>query len=891
MILNIISHDVIHDYRNSGDNRWFQIKAIFDVFVGLASSSSVSGGDGVVVQQPQQPPLSFQPIPEQITPQMGTIGTTEPITQPVNVESTMSLIEKLSDSQYNVEISLQKFISTIKCDIIMNMFVLSRNTDYRMSLDDIINYIMLIPIIFSNKVEDENSRIILYYIYSDISELLYGWMQEKKYSITDYNSFLDIFNEFTKVYNDEIETIIWSYYQKQVKDAEPAEIQQIINELAAVEQAEIDRAADEQAAAEQAKIEWAAAAQARQEQIAEARAQNEEFERLVADYNERQKNSSYVPDNSIGKRKRESQEESRGGGREKLSGVNASNLVNSIEIILGRRQLSYDSDLFTIKTDYEAKIGLLTEYFKKGNITEFNKVRNDLIQILGGIYVFYNAGQYKDALNRIPVLTPRGSRITNIKTEIEKVIESSIQVPLKLSENYEKANMANMARMAKDAIKTQSGEMNKEDRDMVNQFMKLIARIGLMLTNVVTQDGSVNEVKDPTLQQQINILAYIANNNSANKDANGVSRITSAELDNNLEEYYTTLLHNGGLRNSQEISGKAIICKNTNKYIVDNATTRGSLQRWSFCPYSSIIDGMKKCTWNIATNSGNIERGNMDFMICDITQQSKPPKIFYQGKMTLESPQSSIIDMEFNIQLPNNVNINGKKLRIDISSPNDSSLEASFVLGDTLKSINDLDWTNKDMTDGIIQAIERNLFTLFDDPQSVSGQKIPLYAIILRKILFKGVGDLFQEINAVAKHGGYTKETYECSPLVEQYDTYGNAIRFFAANDRPSGTRFMFMLENGDIKEINQKAFGGYYSNDDSKELLTHRKGNNDLCKLSQLPVQAGGRKHHTRKLKSKTHKRRARKNHTGKPKRQTKRPVKRLPNRSRKARKPLKTK
>jgi hypothetical protein len=128
-------------------------------------------------------------------------------------------------------------------------------------------------------------------------------MQEKKYSITDYNSFLDIFNEFTKVYNDEIETIIWSYYQKQVKDAEPAEIQQIINELAAVEQAEIDRAADEQAAAEQAKIEWAAAAQARQEQIAEARAQNEEFERLVADYNERQKNSSYVPDNSIGKRK------------------------------------------------------------------------------------------------------------------------------------------------------------------------------------------------------------------------------------------------------------------------------------------------------------------------------------------------------------------------------------------------------------------------------------------------------------------------------------------------------------------------------------------------------------------------------------------------------------
>jgi hypothetical protein len=54
-----------------------------------------------------------------------------------------------------------------------------------------------------------------------------------------------------------------------------------------------------------------------------------------------------------------------------------------------------------------------------------------------------------------------------------------------------------------------------------------------------------------------------------------------------------------------------------------------------------------------------------------------------------------------------------------------------------------------------------------------------------------------------------------------------------------------------------------------------------------QYPKTFGG-KHHTRKLKSKTHKRRA---HQKAPKRQTKRPVKRLPNRSRKARKPIKTK
>ena len=87
----------------------------------------------------------------------------------------------------------------------------------------------------------------------------------------------------------------------------------------------------------------------------------------------------------------------------------------------------------------------------------------------------------------------------------------------------------------------------------------------------------------------------------------------------------------------------------------------------------------------------------------------------------------------------------------------------------------------------------------------------PFFQNILKEILFKGTGDLFQEINSVCKNGGYVGNLYQ-DDEIDKYED-GNSFRYFAANDRPSGTRFMFMLSNGNPSQINQKAFGGYFSN------------------------------------------------------------------------------
>jgi hypothetical protein len=67
----------------------------------------------------------------------------------------------------------------------------------------------------------------------------------------------------------------------------------------------------------------------------------------------------------------------------------------------------------------------------------------------------------------------------------------------------------------------------------------------------------------------------------------------------------------------------------------------------------------------------------------------------------------------------------------------------------------------------------------------------------------------------------------------------GDQIRFFAANDRPSGTRFIYMLLNGNLGEINTKAMGGYYSKE--KLVIVKRPDNSNNCQI--IPVTRGGKR------------------------------------------------
>ena len=109
------------------------------------------------------------------------------------------------------------------------------------------------------------------------------------------------------------------------------------------------------------------------------------------------------------------------------------------------------------------------------------------------------------------------------------------------------------------------------------------------------------------------------------------------------------------------------------------------------------------------------------------------------------------------------------------------------------------------------------------------------------KILGKGAGDIFQEMNAICKHGGYTEVNYSKAPSIINWIKNGNdagdAIRFFAAKDRPSACRFIFLTWFGKEGEINKKSLGGYIPEKDDNRLIVRKiyqgqpnNQNYDLC-------------------------------------------------------------
>jgi hypothetical protein len=70
-----------------------------------------------------------------------------------------------------------------------------------------------------------------------------------------------------------------------------------------------------------------------------------------------------------------------------------------------------------------------------------------------------------------------------------------------------------------------------------------------------------------------------------------------------------------------------------------------------------------------------------------------------------------------------------------------------------------------------------------------------IFTATFKDLLFKGVGDIFQEINVIAKFGGYTGTNYFCGSNIDKYNftSQGNVKRCFAAKDRVSVCRYLFI--------------------------------------------------------------------------------------------------
>lgn len=792
LLLNIIAHDVIHDYGNADSDRWAGVQKILKDFYqpGISGGGPETKTVTKTVTKSAKPsvfkPSVFKSALKTVKKEKNEEDDEEPYTPTVlgpygqQISSVFGFGEGQgrvtgtsikSLDEFCIEPELQSFIDGIENEITMAFFhiLLTQKT---WTLIDYVLFISYIPRIL-NEIERANTDIDN--IYADIQDVILYALNNNQILIenenirsdriisnyADINFIFKVVAAFFANNRQDIKTIIYSY--------------------------------------------------------------------VNFDYNARENNGM-----SFGGKL-----QTGGLPRETLAIENAIPLYNSVQPYLitdpATNPIYQKIEQMNIhyqtiqNTDNEPDVNL--------NRNEYNKIRKSIIDELRGIFIQNNAEKYAKCLEQIKILGDRNVRNLNVAVDIVTVIRSSIEVPGKIAQKAIAAEAEKQKQIADDIRRAQSGSLTSQDKTLVGNFMKLIAKLGLRLTGCINADDVSPGFTDPTLITELQTLRYIAGLSST---------IRTKDLDTTLINHFEAEYN---YKQGEKISER-INCPRIGKYIINNAAPIGSMSKLAFCPYTSVIDGMSQCSWGSANGDG-IERGNMNFLI-----NGAQDGLSYNGALTIRSDSDkdeyenpTQVSINFVVNCPGYGQIIGNKPLVDVSKADD--LQACVVLKKTLLAILSI---NGIPPQNIFSVIEKNFQNLIPDPLSGVGAQIPIFALIYREILFKGVGDLFQEINSVAKFGGYTGENYFSAQGVLGYtNPNGNQIRCFLANDRPSGTRFIYMLLNGSAEQINTKAFGGYYSKE--KEVLAKRSDNTDVCSA----VRGGKRRKKTRKRtkRNKKHSRR----------------------------------
>jgi hypothetical protein len=558
----------------------------------------------------------------------------------------------------------------------------------------------------------------------------------------------------------------------------------------------------------------------------------------------------------------------RGGKCNSISLEQADQLISDITPYL---QFDQSTPIFQDLTDMAAS-------YESEHFSTYNQKRKNLIEKITSVFIANNASDCANSLNTIK--GPLSERVIsrhkiNVVANVLETIELCANIPRKIIKKRTEEENRRQQQIADDIRKNESGGLNSSEKTLVGNFMQLIAKMGLSLTGI-TSDGNIQgQYTDPTLRTEIGCLMNVAGYRQQFilSKAIGIDDILIAHF-----------------MESSEPLGHRYECRGTERYVINNAAPiRTSFNdNKTFCPYTSILDGMKNCSWKGAARNNLLECGNMNFVIGQQGAESDN-SLWYNGKLII-LPNSQIrvgtndiyntVCSEFTVNFPTVNDANGRrgtplkvrgfKPQIEMAS---DDLDAAVVLRQTLLVI----------AQSIIPGLSGNHSAIWDqiyqhmtdtiqDPRSNS--PIPIFDLILRELWFKLTGDLFQEINAVARFGGYVQHiqstnhpigtpavvgvqgtigypqyVYTNTEEIEQHDQNGCAIRFFPANDRPSGTRFGFMLKNGILDQINIKAFGGYYSsstNEVDNVLFKHPR-NTNTCTPN---AYGGSNKKSTKKIK-----------------------------------------
>jgi hypothetical protein len=432
------------------------------------------------------------------------------------------------------------------------------------------------------------------------------------------------------------------------------------------------------------------------------------------------------------------------------------------------------------------------------------------------------------------------------------------------------------AKAAAQALIAAMGGVTQKHTKLRDDFIQTIIKMTLMNCNIYPCSYSQPHSEIPKLnkkgQQQLNITTgvpiMIVNNGPDILDTNINMHPAYADMDktlpDNIDLYTelnlliknTTITYptNGNWVSLPQEADVALYnhfktnIPNTHfkitgalKYVISNAaifSSTGNLDYKDviFSPVSTLLDGAGSSADN------ELEKGNMDFKIGTNTDSA-----YYRGICTFSGnvAGNATYDYNLDIRFPNGIGLAlNKNMAIKTSS---KDLTASKVLIATLGSLAVFIAARPPGSLGIpVKPPTRGIFDHYFRYFHNNGP----FIAAMYSIAFKATGDLFQEVNAACKIGGYTAPPdYAQGRNIVPWGADGNALRGFGANDQPSGCRFIKMIRDGRPDQINKKAFGGYMG--DAKQMvyykyatITYLGGNHIKTRISRRKPRFSKGKH-----------------------------------------------
>jgi len=528
-------------------------------------------------------------------------------------------------------------------------------------------------------------------------------------------------------------------------------------------------------------------------------------------------------------------------------------------------------------------------------------IQNGLKEIFKGYDQITSAGQCDNIFPMLPRL-PRNSKASIVGAKVYKYTFDMfnenyelIRAPyVKELDRYNLITIMNIEKEQKDAHKEQMGKLTSTEMTSKNQFCRMIANLGLYALEFKSE-GEKSEKNPSTLllDHEINLME-ICGTPGQNTDID-------THLWNTIKTQYTST-------DTLDKYGRK-------KYVINNAAQQmSSWNKQVFCPLSSVKDGQLNC------NEGQIgEYGDMSFMITtpidNCGDDFENNTMYYNGivsiipwnnypnatyELNIKTPKFGVVKLDkpppdliawkvLQYVLTNLTNyfeseyiINNRTQIYYVPSPLDTTSFIHMTPSEFLLKDNPVEGIFGNVYEAIIYPYRKpiikevessgkkeekktskrkqdsnepqkfkkskpnaekersgSLTDAADAADAAEAAEDAAEAIskelleIVWGILFKGTGDIFQEINALCKYGGYTSSpNYINNTEIIEWDktgNTGNVKRIFFANDRPSASRFISMLKEGRDEDVNINASGGY------------KPSNTFLVKEKELTSDAAG--------------------------------------------------